>query len=97
MNNKYIIILKSQLGPKTGTLRIRESKEKKLWGVFDLLGHKTLLVGQRVNEGQLLEMKGKLWTPIGFSVCLLSVTSNDNELVGKLKVDNKYYEISGKR
>jgi hypothetical protein len=97
MNNNYIIVLKSQLGPKSGTLKIRESRGERLWGILDLLGHKSLLVGKISNEGKDIELKGRIMTPLGLSTCMLSATKEENELTGEFKVENKFYEISGKR
>lgn len=96
MSTKYTIILKSQLGPKTGSLKIRESSDK-LWGILEILGHKSLLVGKVSNEDQDFEFKGKIWTPLGFIECFLAASKVENGFGGKLKVENKIYEISGKR
>ncbi|MBR0599378.1 hypothetical protein [Sinanaerobacter chloroacetimidivorans] len=102
MKCKYRIVLNSQLGPKTGTLKIRGSKQR-LWGVLELIGHKNLLAGKILNEEQLAEngqtflFAGKLRTPIGLSSCQLSGIKGENEFKGEIRIDSRLYEISGKK
>lgn len=96
MSVKYIIVLKSQLGPKPGTLKIRGTRER-LWGVLELLGHKNILIGNMKNEGKAFDFKGKIRTPLGLSVCLLTGIKGENKFIGELRIDNKSYDISGEK
>ena len=97
MNHRYRIIVKSQLGPKSGSLKLRTTKGKSVFGIFELLGHKTLLRGTRLAEGNRLELKGQIHSPLGYTECLLCAAANEDGLIGELKVGHMYYEISGKR
>jgi hypothetical protein len=94
MVRRYSIILKSQLGPKAGTLKVRDSRDM-LLGVLELLGHKSLLTGKTVDDGSAFEFTGDMWTPLGRLECRISGTRRDHSISGKLNVSGKTYELSG--
>ena len=95
MNRKYTLLLKSQLGPKSGSLKVRGSKEK-LWGILEILGHKSLLKGTNFADGQSFELNGKIWTPLGISECSMTGIKGEKAFIGKLNINNKNYELLGK-
>ena len=95
MVTKYAIILRSQLGPKCGILRIRSSEDH-LLGILELLGHKSLLAGKTMNEGSSFEFHGKMWTPLGKVECRISGNRGNKIINGELNINHKVYELSGK-
>ena len=95
MVKRYSIILKSQLGPKAGTLEVRRSGAI-LQGILELLGHKTLLTGNAPDGGNAFEFKGEMWTPLGRLECRLSGTIGERGISGILNINGKAYEFFSK-
>lgn len=95
MIKKYSIILKSQLGPKTGTLRVRFST-KRLLGILELLGHKSLLAGKPLDDSNHFAFCGKMWTPLGKVECSVSGAFGERTIQGEVRINNKVYNLSGK-
>lgn len=95
MVKRYDIILKSQLGPKAGTMEVRRSGDA-LRGVLELLGHKTLLTGNAPDGGSAFEFTGEMWTPLGRLECRLVGTLGDRRISGILNINGKAYEFFSK-
>jgi hypothetical protein len=94
MVRKYAIILKSQLGPKTGALRIRDSGSQ-MFCVLELLGHKSLLIGKPIGSSCFFDLCGTIWTPLGKADCMIAGIRGKESISGKITISGKIYEITG--
>ena len=95
MSVTYEIILKSQLGPKNGSFRIRKSGER-LTGILNLLEHKSLLAGSSLEKDGTFELRGRMWTPLGKADCMLVGVLGERMIRGTLNVNGYPYELSGR-
>ncbi|MEG1584523.1 MAG: hypothetical protein RR361_05680 [Anaerovorax sp.] len=95
-NRKYNITLRSQLGPKSGTLQIKEAKVN-VFGVLDVLGHENVLVGRKGKDEFTLSLKGRIRTPLGISKCEVQGGMTEEGFDGRIIIEDKTYEMTGKR
>lgn len=94
MNGRYSIILNSQLGPKHGTITIKEARIK-LWGVVNLLGHENILMGKKNDDDFVF--KGRIKTPLGSSKCEFAGKITNNHIDANIKIADKSYEVKGEK
>jgi hypothetical protein len=90
----YEIILKSQLGPKFGTLVLKRNKKKTL-ATLIFLGHENIL-GGCIKEEELA-LKGKIITPLGVKDCFVAGTLAGDEIHGEITIGTRNYQVTGKK
>lgn len=85
MIRKYRMVLYSQMGPKSGTLRLREENEI-ITGALCVLSHEIAIFGKREADGRL-HLIHRIITAVSEYSCQSILWDAGNTLSGELHVD----------
>lgn len=94
MDASYEIILKSQLGPKFGTLVLKRNRKRTL-ATFAFIGHENILEGCMKEEN--LELKGQIITPLGLRECFVAGIIAGDEIRAEITIETINYQVTGKK
>lgn len=91
----YRLLLKSQLGPREGTLRL-ETDHGAITGTLTLLGHENPVSGEWTGEHSF-RLSHHLQTAISDLVCLSQFTVTEDGLTGTVQTGRAVMQWDGGR
>ena len=83
---EYRIVLESQLGPRTGTLRLQEEKEGAVTGWITLLGVENAALGEWIGE-HAIRLYHHLCTRVSDLKCVSVFRLEGSKISGTLQSD----------
>lgn len=92
---EYSIVLESQLGPRSGTLRL-ERRDGAVTGLMTLLGHNNPVAG-RCSGPDLLSLSHHLRTAVSELACVSELKLEGGQLSGTLYCDRYRMKLHGEK